>query len=109
MRRIVVLSPHVDDATLSVGAFVHRESRSGVSVEILTVLANDPDCEAEPSPWDRQCGFASAGQAARARREEDRRACEALGATPRWLPYGDHEYTRGAADADIWSETERAV
>ena len=109
MRRIVVLSPHVDDATLSLGAFVHRESRLGVSVEILTVLANDPDREGDPSPWDQQCGFATAGQAARARRDEDRGACEALGATPRWLPYGDHEYPRGATDAEIWSDIGRIV
>jgi LmbE family N-acetylglucosaminyl deacetylase len=109
MQRMVVLSPHADDATLSVGAFVHRQRRSGVSVEILTVLGNDPESEADPSPWDRECGFVSAGHAARVRREEDRRACQVLGATPRWLPYGDHEYPRGATDHEIWSEVQRTA
>ncbi len=109
MRRVVVLSPHLDDAVFSIGAFVHRQCRSGVRVEILTVLANNPTLDkTDPSDWDRRCGFASAGAAARARREEDRRACGALGATPVWLPYGDHAYPRGASDAQIWSDIQRA-
>jgi LmbE family N-acetylglucosaminyl deacetylase len=108
MRRVVVLSPHLDDGVLSIGAFVHRQCRSGVRVEILTVLANDPTREEnDPSPWDRRCGFASAGAAASARRQEDRRACAALGATPVWLPYGDHAYPRGGSDAQIWSGIQR--
>ena len=36
--------------------------------------------------WDRRGGFATEGESARARREEDRRACAVLGATPVWLP-----------------------
>jgi LmbE family N-acetylglucosaminyl deacetylase len=100
--RIVVLSPHLDDAALSLGGAIAGASRSGASVEVVTVFANDPDSTAPPGPWDAVCGFRTAGEAARLRREEDRRACELLGATPRWLPFADVEYEQDVDDDDLW-------
>jgi len=86
-ERVVVVSPHLDDAALSLGAAIARAARRGTPVTVLTPLAGDPD-SAEPDPWALTCGFATAGEAARARREEDRRACAILGAEPVWLPFG---------------------
>lgn len=70
-------------------------------MRVVTAFANDPSSTASAAGWDAECGFATAGEAARARREEDLRACSRVGATPLWLPFGDEEYGRGATDADV--------
>ena len=103
MRRIAILSPHLDDAVLSLGAAVARATRRTDDVQIVGVMANDPDSTASAGAWDRWSGFRTVGEAARARREEDQRACVLLGAKPVWLPYGDEQYDRGAGDGEIWT------
>src|SRR5207253_2905574 len=89
---VVVLSPHIDDAVLSLGAGIARATRSGTEVRVVTVFANDPESSDPPTDWDRAAGFSSAGEAARGRREEDRRACEIVGADPVWLPCTDDDH-----------------
>jgi LmbE family N-acetylglucosaminyl deacetylase len=98
----VALSPHLDDAVLSIGAFMHQQARQGVDVHVVTVFANDPCALVPAESWDEMCGFTSAAGAARIRREEDRRACAIIGARPHWLPYGDDSYGRRAGDNEIW-------
>ena len=93
-RRVVVVSPHLDDGVLSLGAAIAAWSRAGARVELLTVLGCDPASEAPAGGWDRRGGFGTEGASARARREEDRRACAILGATPVWLPFGSVDYER---------------
>jgi LmbE family N-acetylglucosaminyl deacetylase len=100
--RVAVLSPHLDDAALSVGAVLHRLARAGGEITIVTVLANDPKADVPVGSWDVACGFTSPEAAASTRRAEDLRACAVLGATPLWLPYGDMTYARGADDDEIW-------
>lgn len=103
-ERLVILSPHLDDAALSLGATVARATRSGATVVVVTVLAGDPDDAGPPGDWDRFCGFSSAGEAARVRRVEDARACAVLGAEPVWLPFEDCE--QDGADRDdeaVWT------
>jgi LmbE family N-acetylglucosaminyl deacetylase len=97
----VVVSPHLDDAALSLGAAISRATRTGARVTILTVLAGNPGSDEPAGEWDRSSGFATAGEAAERRREEDRLACEQLGARPVWLSFGDEQYERGATDAEI--------
>jgi LmbE family N-acetylglucosaminyl deacetylase len=101
--RVVVVSPHLDDAIISLGATIAWAVQAGARVEVLTVFADVPSSEAQASPWDRNCGFSTEGQAARARREEDRQACAVLGAEPRWLNFGDECYERRGSDHDIWA------
>jgi LmbE family N-acetylglucosaminyl deacetylase len=67
----------------------------------LTVLACDPNSDAPAGGWDARGGFATEGESARARREEDRRACERLGVAPRWLPFGSVDYERHGTDEDV--------
>ena len=100
-RRIVVVSPHLDDGVLSLGASISSWSRAGAAVELLTVLACDPDSTAAAGGWDRRGGFATEGESARARREEDRRACSVLGATPVWLPFGSVDFERHGDEGDV--------
>jgi LmbE family N-acetylglucosaminyl deacetylase len=108
-HRIVVVSPHLDDGVLSLGASIASWARAGATVELLTVLACDPDSEAPAGGWDRRGGFATEGQSARARREEDRRACALIGATPTWLPFGSVDYERHGDEEDVRRAVEDAV
>jgi LmbE family N-acetylglucosaminyl deacetylase len=98
---IVVVSPHSDDGVLSLGASMARWARTGARVELLTVLALDPASTAPTEGWDRRAGFVTEAEAARARREEDHRACAVLGVTPRWLPYGSVDFDRHGDDEEI--------
>jgi LmbE family N-acetylglucosaminyl deacetylase len=100
-RRIVVVSPHLDDGVLSLGAAMSAWAQEGARVELLTVLACDPDSTTPTGGWDSRAGHATEGDSARARREEDRRACERLGVFPRWLPFGSVDYDRHGSDDDV--------
>jgi len=106
---IVVVSPHSDDGVLSVGAAMAGWARGGARVELLTVLALDPDSATPTEGWDRRAGFATEGEAGRARREEDRRACALIGVTPRWLPYGSSDFDRHGDDEQIWEAVDGIV
>jgi LmbE family N-acetylglucosaminyl deacetylase len=100
-RRIVILSPHLDDGVLSLGAAMSRWARGGARVELVTVFACDPDSTAPAGGWDARAGHATEGESARARREEDRRACAHVGATPVWLPFGSVDYERHGTPDDV--------
>jgi LmbE family N-acetylglucosaminyl deacetylase len=108
-QRIVVVSPHYDDGVLSLGASIAAWARAGTVVELLTVLGCDPDSAAPSGGWDRRGGFATEGESARARREEDRRACAVLGARPVPLPFGSVDYERHGDDTDVRAAVTRAV
>ena len=108
-RRVVVVSPHLDDGVLSLGAAIAAWSRAGARVELLTVLGCDPASEAPAGGWDRRGGFATEGASARARREEDRRACAILGATPVWLPFGSVDYERHGDEEEVRRAAVEAV
>jgi LmbE family N-acetylglucosaminyl deacetylase len=101
-----VVSPHLDDAVLSLGAAI---SAARGRATVLTVLAGDVDSQAPAGFWDRSAGFETAGEAARARRQEDARACAVLGAEPRWLPYSDDQYDRGGDDDEIRAAVQAAA
>ena len=107
--RVVVISPHLDDAVLSLGAGISWAARHEADVTVLTVLAGDPASTEPAGAWDRRAGFASAGEAARVRRLEDERACELLRAQPVWLPFSDHQYGRGGTDDEIRAAVLEAV
>jgi LmbE family N-acetylglucosaminyl deacetylase len=100
--RIAVLSAHLDDAVFSLGATIARAVSSGAEVRIVTVFANHPESDQPASPWDLACGFGSTRDAARARRDEDARACSLVGATPVWLPFRDDDHGRGDEDDEVW-------
>jgi LmbE family N-acetylglucosaminyl deacetylase len=107
--RIVVVSPHSDDAVFSLAATIARAARAGAQVEILTVFALDPASDAPANGWDTRGGFATEGEAATGRRDEDRAACSVIGATPRWLTFRGGGYTNERAPEDVWSAVHHAV
>jgi LmbE family N-acetylglucosaminyl deacetylase len=108
-RRIVVVSPHLDDGVLSLGAAMASWARGGSRVELLTVLACDPDSDTPAGGWDARGGFATEGESARARREEDRHACAILGVLPVWLPFGSVDYERHGSEDEVRAAVEDAV
>jgi LmbE family N-acetylglucosaminyl deacetylase len=107
--RIVVVSPHLDDAVLSLGGAIARPDRLGTEWMVVTVFAGDPESKSSAGRYDNRCGFFSAGEAASARRREDEQACATVGARPVWLPFGGVQYER-VTDADaVWAALEPHV
>lgn len=99
--RVAIVSPHLDDAVLSLGASMRAASRRGVRVDVLTVLSGNPASTTPSDRHNREAGFATAGQASRARRLEDQLACETLGAHALWLPFADDANEARPADDGI--------
>jgi len=85
---VLVLSPHLDDAVFSCGAFLHGCAKAAVA----TVFAGIPAGADELTSWDASSGFSSARQAVTMRREEDRQALAILKAQPVWLDFLDSQY-----------------
>lgn len=96
--RVVVVSPHFDDAVLSVAGHLLRW-RDGPAA-VVTVFGGEPDDGVPASEWDRLCGFDSPVTAARVRGREDRAACAALGVDALHLPHPDDPYRPPGAPLD---------
>lgn len=107
--RVAVLSPHLDDAALSLGASIAGAARAGAEVRIVTVFAYDPGLSGTPGEWDAACGFNSVEDAAEVRRAEDARAAGILGADTIWLPYADFEYGGRRNENELWGVIADAV
>jgi LmbE family N-acetylglucosaminyl deacetylase len=86
---ILILSPHFDDAVLSLGGLL--ADRNGASKAVATFFGNAPDPDATTN-WDRMSGFSSASQATAARKEENLQALAILGTESIELPYFDSQY-----------------
>ncbi|WP_330177464.1 PIG-L family deacetylase [Streptomyces sp. NBC_01498] len=89
----VVLSPHFDDAALSLGGLVPRLPGP---VTVVTVYGGEPASHHPVSWWDGVCGFSTAREAYRARRAEDARACALLGVDSVVLDHPDGPYGDGS-------------
>lgn len=107
--RVAVISPHPDDAVLSLGATIATTTRAGHSVRVITVFAGDEAATREAGPWDRKSGFRTAAEAARARALEDDDACRIVGAEHVRLPYLDKDYERVLDEEEILRATIEAV
>ena len=99
----MVVSPHLDDAVLSLGATIAHAVEAGATVEVLTVFACAPDSDAPTDEWDRRSGFATEGEAAQQRRLEDKTACAILGVAPRWFEFGAQPYERRGSMEEVVS------
>lgn len=89
LDRIVVVSPHLDDAVLGCGRVLAAHPRSAV----VTVFAGAPDAYPEPmTDWDTLSGFVPGDDVLARRRAEDADALGVLDATPRWLDFVEHQY-----------------
>jgi LmbE family N-acetylglucosaminyl deacetylase len=89
LDRVVVVSPHLDDAVLGCAGFMAVHP----GVTVVTVFAGNP--EAYPVPmrtWDVQSGFGPGDDVMEARRREDRAALARLDATPIHLDLVEYSY-----------------
>lgn len=74
-RYNIILSPHFDDAVLSLGGLLAKE---GAISTVITFFAGKPDT-LHITPWDLSSGFLNSNQAHKARVEENSQALEFLG------------------------------
>ncbi len=89
LRRIVVVSPHFDDAVLGAAHLLTTYPGSTV----ITVLGGRPPAYPdEPTDWDACGGFVAGDDVVAMRRQEDEAAMASVGATPVWLEFPDHQY-----------------
>ena len=109
LGRVVVVSPHLDDAVLSLGATMAHAAEAGAEVEVLTVFGCEPTSNAPTDDWDLKSGFRSEGEAARQRRLEDRKACAVLGVAPRWFDFGAQPYDRHGSMQEVISAVTSAT
>jgi LmbE family N-acetylglucosaminyl deacetylase len=86
-ERLLVISPHLDDAVLSCGLLLAAHP----APVVCTVFSAAPE-ENMVTDWDQSSGFADAFEAMQARKAEDARALALLGAFPIHLAFRDAQY-----------------
>ena len=74
--QVVILSPHLDDAVMSIGAWIARAAALGRKIEVWTVFTGAPPVERVRAEHRMFADYAL-------RRAEDERALSRLGAIPR--------------------------
>lgn len=99
MKRVLVISPHLDDAVLSAGQFI--AGRKG-NVDVLTVFSGVPMGEGVFTDYDKSCGFSSSKDAMVIRRQEDKEALAILNANPIHTDRLDSQYEEQYTGLDIW-------
>jgi LmbE family N-acetylglucosaminyl deacetylase len=95
----IYLSPHLDDAVYSCGGLIWQQTRAGDRVEVWTLCAGDPpDDRYSPFAQELHARWETPQDSVARRRDEDRRACLAVGAAPRYFPVPDCIYRRPGLD-----------
>jgi LmbE family N-acetylglucosaminyl deacetylase len=94
----IYLSPHLDDAVLSCGAAIHRQTAAGEAVLVITFFAGEMRADVPLSPFARlQHGYwGNPPRPMALRRTEDLAALTLLGAEAWHLDYLDAVYRVGA-------------
>ena len=90
LGRLLVVSPHLDDAVFGCGEVL----ASHPGCVVVTVFAGWSNPLRPPTEWDAAAGFGPGDDVVRTRRAEDRVALERLAAKPRWLEFLDRQYAR---------------
>lgn len=89
LRRVLVVSPHLDDAAFSC-AHVLAGADDAL---VVTVFAGHPDTSPRPvGPWDIACGFRPGEDVMTLRRREDDDALRCLGGRGVHLDFVDRQY-----------------
>lgn len=100
----IFLSPHLDDIAFSCGALVWDLANDGHKVEIWTIHAGDPpDDDLSPLANELHLNWGLGLDAVRIRRDEDHKACQIIGATPRYFSYLDCIYRKTPAGEFYYS------
>ena len=107
--RWIYISPHLDDAVFSAGGLIYEQTRTGLPVEIWTMMCGyPPDVDELMSPYAQLLhslwGASSAEEAIQIRRAEDKRAAAILGAKVVHFDFWDCIYRRGADGDWLYSD-----
>lgn len=94
-RRLMVVSPHLDDAILGCAGLL----RACPGTVVVTVCTGLPDAADRLTDWDRRCGFGSAAQAMAARLGENRAALAMIECTGLELGIRDSQYQTASGEA----------
>jgi LmbE family N-acetylglucosaminyl deacetylase len=109
LERVLLCSPHFDDAALGAAHMLGAHPGSTV----VTVCGGRPPAYPDPpTEWDALGGFVTGDDVVAIRREEDRAAMKVLDAQPVWLEFVDHQYlepSERAAPTVIADDIERAI
>lgn len=93
--RLVVISPHLDDAVLGCGDLL----AASPGAVVVTAFAGRPAVYPDVTSWDARAGFGPGDDVVGERRREDAAALAVLGAVPRWLDFPDPQYGERPARA----------
>lgn len=89
MNKLLVVSPHFDDAILSAGQFMAERP----DCEVVTIFGGEPlASEKVSTPYDKKCGFKNAKDAVSERRRENDAATALLHATKVDFDFPDGQY-----------------
>ncbi|GEM_PF-181295 len=92
-RTRIVLSPHLDDAALSIGGLIAKSTHSVGSPVIVTVFTGTPNTPVI-TKWDSEPGFKNSTETMKKRISENASAAYILGASTVNFGYLDNEYRR---------------
>ncbi len=109
--RPVFLSPHPDDAVLSCGGLLYQLAQAGQRPVVFTIFGGDRPSGAPLSDFARalQTRWQLNDDAPAARREEDRAACDRLGAMLIHLPFADAIYRVAPGTDRALYDSEEAI
>ncbi len=93
---VIVLSPHFDDAVLSLGGFMSGQKH----LLVATFFSGRPD-SAMSTEWNKLSGFKDSNQAVSSRIKENRSALALYGADIKNYNYLDSQYRQGDRGADL--------
>ena len=89
LERVVLFSPHFDDAALGAAHFLFAHPGSVV----VTVCGGRPPRYPDPpTEWDALGGFRAGDDVVGLRRKEDEAAMQVIDARPVWLEFVDYQY-----------------
>lgn len=112
----IYLSPHMDDAALSCGGLIWEQTSpgstpsGGLQVAVWTICAGDPPGSVySPFAESLHARWETGSQAAAARRQEDLRSCQRLGAIPRHFSIPDAIYRLSPLDGSPLYDSPEAL
>jgi LmbE family N-acetylglucosaminyl deacetylase len=102
LERVVIVSPHLDDAVL--GCSYLLAAHPGITV-VTAFAGRPPEYPTPMERWDALCGFVEGDEVHVARRAEDLAALAIFDARPVWLDFVEHSYL----DRADWVRPEQVV
>jgi LmbE family N-acetylglucosaminyl deacetylase len=96
----IIISPHFDDAALSLGGLLSREDRPALVATFFT----DPPETATTTKWDKLAGFTDSSDIKKIRTEENHKAMGLFKAETATYSYMDDEYGRDESGEELQSD-----